>query len=224
MASGLGEPDDADSADAWARWPVLRWYLKYLEVACCKYQADTGKSGFSADFVQKTRGRGLRIERIKRIFLVELDLQKINNVNSPRENPFQSAQSAKSASPSTLRSIITDLKVSHMKPQTTRLILIAAAILIAVIWYCYRQPRFVAGEKAPDFQVTLIDGSSARLSDTKGKYTLLQFWGSRCGPCRSENPYLSPCTANTRNRVLKYSASPSSKISATGSAPSRKTD
>jgi thiol-disulfide isomerase/thioredoxin len=78
-----------------------------------------------------------------------------------------------------------------MKSSTTRLILIAAAILIAIIWYRYRQPRFVAGEQAPDFQVTLIDGSTARLSDTKGKYTLLQFWGSWCGPCRAENPDLA---------------------------------
>lgn len=77
-----------------------------------------------------------------------------------------------------------------MKPLTSRLILAAAAILIAIIWYRYRQPRFVAGETAPDFQVTLIDGSSAHLSDTKGKFTLLQFWGSWCGPCRAENPYL----------------------------------
>ena len=78
-----------------------------------------------------------------------------------------------------------------MKSSTTRLILIAAVILIAIIWYRYRQPRFVAGEQAPDFQVTLIDGSTARLSDTKGKYTLLQFWGSWCGPCRAENPDLA---------------------------------
>ena len=78
-----------------------------------------------------------------------------------------------------------------MKQRSINLILIAAAILIAFIWYRYRQPRFVAGEQAPDFQVTLIDGSSARLSDTRGKYTLLQFWGSWCGPCRAENPALA---------------------------------
>jgi len=71
------------------------------------------------------------------------------------------------------------------------LIFLAVALIVAFVWYRYRQPRFVAGETAPDFQVTLADGSSAHLSDTKGKYTVLQFWGSWCGPCRSENPYLA---------------------------------
>ena len=71
---------------------------------------------------------------------------------------------------------------------------IGAAILIAAMvfaWYRYRQPRFIAGDKAPDFEVTLADGQKARLSDLKGKYVLLHFWGSWCGPCRAENPHLA---------------------------------
>lgn len=74
------------------------------------------------------------------------------------------------------------------------LLRMGAVLLVAVLlftWYKYRQPRFIAGDKAPDFEVTLADGQKARLSDTKGKYVLLHFWGSWCGPCRAENPHLA---------------------------------
>jgi peroxiredoxin len=44
------------------------------------------------------------------------------------------------------------------------------------------------GKPAPDFELTMIDGTTARLSDFKGRPVWINFWASWCPPCRAENP------------------------------------
>ncbi len=42
--------------------------------------------------------------------------------------------------------------------------------------------------KAPDFQVTDLNGKSISLADYKGKVLFLNFWATWCPPCRAEIP------------------------------------
>ena len=75
-----------------------------------------------------------------------------------------------------------------MRERLTRIARTAMTAAAAVALIGARAPK--VGEPAPDFELTLIDGSKLTLAQMRGDVIVLNFWATWCVPCRRELPTL----------------------------------
>lgn len=76
--------------------------------------------------------------------------------------------------------------------------LVAAAFFIGR--YLYQQPRFVNGDSGPNFSAPMANGETFELTDLRGQYVLVDFWGSWCAPCLQAIPELKALYADYHDR------------------------
>jgi peroxiredoxin len=80
-------------------------------------------------------------------------------------------------------------------------IVIFSVFTILYIIYSFSKNAKI-GEKAPEFTTQLVNGENYSLSNSRGNYVLLYFWGSWCGPCIRNAPELVAISENYKSKFF----------------------
>lgn len=77
-------------------------------------------------------------------------------------------------------------------------ILILTLALVGVVATSLRDRLVVAGDSAPDFEVTTDSGKKLSRSEFGGRVLVLNFWATWCPPCINELPALNAMAAELK--------------------------
>ena len=67
-----------------------------------------------------------------------------------------------------------------------------------------QKERLAIGKEAPIFEFPTVDGKMVNLKEFRGKYLVVDFWASWCGPCRSEIPHMKDLYKAYKGKDIEF--------------------